>query len=117
MLTDLLNLPVTLVQRDESGDADERGNDIPTETLVETVGELQQRRRREPDDAGELSDADWLLILPADTTIRTGDGVIANGQHFEVVGDPWLARNPRTRAASHVEATLRRTAGAEDGGS
>jgi hypothetical protein len=35
--------------------------------------------------------------------------VIVNDLVFEVVGDPWQARNPRTRLLSHVEATVRKT--------
>lgn len=112
-LATLLNLPVTIVRRDDLGDEDERGNDLPTETLVETVGELQQQQRAEPADAGELSDTRWLLILPAGTDIRTGDGIVCDGQRYEMVGDPWHARNPRTQTASHVECTLRRTASPE----
>jgi hypothetical protein len=82
---------------------------------VQTVGELQQQHRAEPDAAGELSDSTWLLILPAGETIKTGDGVIAGGQVYELIGDPWHARNPRTQEPSHIECTLRRTAADEDG--
>lgn len=111
-LSQLLNRPMTLILRSDTGDEDAYGNDVPDETFVEVAGELQQQRRTEPADAGETSLTDWLLILPAGTLLNTGDAVICDGQVYEVVGAPWAARNPRTGAESHVEATVRRTAGA-----
>lgn len=116
-LTALLNRSVTLVRRSPSGAVDEFGGDIATETLVETVGELQQQRRDEPGDAGEMSDTRWLLILPAATDIDTGDGVVCDGLIFEVVGAPDPLRNPRKMTASHVEVTLRRVATSDEAGS
>lgn len=113
-LTDLLNRPVTIIHRSASGSTDAYGNDVPDETLTATTGELQQVRRDEPGGEGETSRTDWLLILPAGTLLRTGDAVIVDGQEYELVGDPWIARNPRTRLTSHIEATCRRTAAADD---
>jgi hypothetical protein len=110
----LLTLPVTVVHRDSTGAVDEFGNDVPTETLVETVGELQQTRRDEPLTEGELAATTWDLFLPAGTSIATGDAVIAGGSVYEVIGDAWDARNPRTGVQSHVEASLRRV-GDEEG--
>lgn len=110
-LTDLLNLPVTIVRRTMG----EGFDPVPTESLVETFGELQQTARAEPVGEGELSVTTWLLVLPAATDVRTGDAVIADGATYEVIGSPWEARNPRTQFASHVEATLRRTADDEGG--
>lgn len=114
-LSALMNLPVTIVTRTATDELDEFGNERQADASVVTVGELQQLRRDEPDDQGELSDAYWALFLPAGTMITTGDVVLAGGQQFEVVGDPWRARNPRTQVASHIECTLRRAAGDEDG--
>jgi hypothetical protein len=113
-LTALLNRPLTIVRRSPGDTTDEFGNRVPVETFVEAVGELQQQQRAEPVAEGEMSDARWILFLPAGTTIGTGDAVICDGERFELVGEPWPARNPRTRLKSHVEATLRRTSGADD---
>lgn len=109
MLAQLLNRPCTILRRSESGSEDDYGNEIPDEQQVETVCELQQRSRQEPGNEGELSDTSWLAIFPAGTELDTGDGLLVDDQKYEMVGDPWIARNPRTRAVSHVEATLRRT--------
>lgn len=114
MLSTLLNRPMTILRRTASGTTDAYGADIPGTTEVEVVGELQQQRRDEPATEGELSDTRWLAIFPAGTSIDTGDAVACDGETFEVVGDPWAARNPRTQVVSHVEATLRRTATAGD---
>lgn len=113
-LAALLNRPLTLVRRSYLGETDEYGGDIPTETSVAVVGELQQVRRDEPDAEGELSDTMWTLFLPAGTDVNTGDAVICDGQVYEVVGDPWNARNPRTQVESHIECSLRRTGNAGD---
>lgn len=115
MLSTLINRPCTIIRRHEGTTRDAHGNLIPDEEEVETVCELQQRQRSEGDDAGELSDTRWMLFLPAGTEIDTGDGVVVDGQTFEMVGDPWNARNPRTQQESHIEATVRRTAGEETG--
>lgn len=113
-LVTLLNRPCLLVQRSASGDLDRFGNPKRDETTVATVCELQQQRRTEAGDAGELSDTTWALFLPAGTDVTTADTVIVDGQEYELVGEPWDARNPRTQVMSHIEATCRRTRGADD---
>lgn len=109
----LVNRSCTLLQRSE-GAEDDYGNPIKVDTSVETVVELQQRRSDEPDDQGELSDETWVAYFLPTESVNSGDGLVVDGETYEVVGDPWLARNPRTQAASHIEATLRRTAGPGD---
>lgn len=108
-LTDLLNRPLILVRQEPGSEVDDFGNRISEEVTLEVVGEIQQQRRSEDDDEGELSDTRWMLFLPAGTDLDTGDAVICDGEVYEVIGDPWQARNPRTQLASHVEASLRRT--------
>jgi hypothetical protein len=114
VLSKLLNRTVVITQRSASEAIDDYGSEVPDETTVTTRGELQQQQRTEQDLAGETSDTRWLLILPAGTLIGTGDSVEVDGHEYELVGEPWSAVNPRTGAASHVEATLRRVAGSED---
>jgi hypothetical protein len=114
MLSKLLNRTCVLTLRSASEDKDDYGNERPSETTVTVLCELQQQQRTEQDLAGETSDTHWLLILPPGTQIGTGDSAEVDGHEYEVVGEPWKARNPRTQAQSHVEATLRRVAGSED---
>lgn len=110
----LLNRTCTIVHSSTSDDTDAYGNPVPGETVTDVACELQQVQRTEPAGHGELSRTDWLLILPASTLLATGDQVLVDGEAYEVTGDPWRARNPRTGLEHHVEATLRRTAGADD---
>lgn len=116
MLSTLLNRPCTITRRTQSGDVDAYGDAVDGTATASTVCELQQRQRSELPGV-EVSDTTWLLILPAGTDIDTGDKVTVTdtGEAFEMVGDPWPARNPRTGVESHVEATVRRVAGDFDG--
>lgn len=114
MLAQLLNTPCTLILRSASGSTDELGNEIPSETPVDTVCELQQKMRSEGGDEGEVSETDWLIILPAGTQVRTGDAALVGEYEYEMIGDPWHVRNPRIELESHVEITARRVAGSED---
>jgi hypothetical protein len=93
---------------------DDYGMDIPTVSEVETVCELQQQRRDERSDNGEVSYDTWNIFLLAGEEIETGDSVEVGGEVFELIGDPWPVYNPRTGEISHIEATARRTAGSED---
>lgn len=118
MLSLLLNRPCTIWRREASGTIDELGDETQDETATVTVCELQRAAQRpsdEPPLAGEFSSTVWTAFFPAGTDIDTGDRVEVDGRMYEMVGDPWPARNPRTQAESHVEATLKRTAGQEDG--
>lgn len=110
-LTSLINRPATLRHRTGGTRRDRDGNRVPEVVEVETVCELQQRQRRE--DADEVSDARWVAFFLPGEIVGTGDELIVDGVSFQVEGDPWPARSPRSRTLSHIEATLRRTAGAE----
>jgi hypothetical protein len=115
MIADLITTPCTLRLRSESGVEDDYGNDVPTETTVETVCELQKQIRRsseEPEGQGEISDTLWALFLPAGTDVDTSDVVEVDGEMYEMVGEPWPVRHPITGVESHVEASVRRVAGA-----
>lgn len=112
-LSQLINRPCTLVYRTDTGDTDELGNVIPSETRVDAVCEVQQDRREEPGDAGEVSDTRWSGYFLPGVDLRTADAVQVEGiGTFELIGDPWPARNPRTETEEHVEATLRLVRGA-----
>lgn len=120
-LATLLNQTCWIVTRPGSGDGDSYYGDQADETdptAVETVCEVQQRRRDEDEAQGELSSGTWDGFFPAGTDLNTASAVIVEGEGtFELVGDPWRARNPRTQVFGQVEATLIRTAGPEDAAS
>lgn len=115
MLNQLLNRACIIEARIPGG-RDEYNNETDTVVEVETVCELQQRQRTEVSSTGgrtEVSSTEWLLVLPAGTDLSTGDAVVVDGDRYEVIGEPWQARNPRTSQMSHVEATLKRTSGVD----
>jgi len=112
----LLNRPVTITRRTPSATEDAYGNPVDAVVTTTTVGELQQQQRSETDQgawglAGDIVQTVWLLVLPAGTAIDASDRVTIDGKDYEVIGDPWHARNPRTQQDAHVEVTLRRSRG------
>lgn len=111
-LTSLINRPCVLRHRTGGTMVDRDGNEIPEWVETATVCEIQQRRRSENDE--QISSAEWVAFLLPGETVGSGDELLVDGVTFQVEGDPWPARNPRTRQASHIEATLRRMAGALD---
>ena len=104
----LMSRPVTL-RVAAAGAVDEYGNPTDTYTPTSTVGEVQQSQRNDRTDDQHTQDETWRLFLPPSTPLTGWDQVAIDGATFEVVGPPWPAINPRTGAASHVEATIRRT--------
>lgn len=108
-LARLLNRPCTITHREPGAGRDRYGNSLPDEVTVEALCELQQQSRGEDAGRQEISETKWMLVLPAGTVIAAADTVTVDGVEYEVEGDPWRARNPRTQAESHVEATVRRT--------
>jgi hypothetical protein len=113
-LTALLSQSATIVRRSPSGTTDDYGNDIPDETTEDVECYLEQRQRDEDDLSGEVSESEYLLIVPAGTVLDTGDEVIVNELAYEMVGAPWEAWNARTGQVGHIEATVKRVAGEDD---
>lgn len=116
MLSTLINRPATVIQRSASGQKTRFGDSVRTESAVQTLCEIQQKRRDEPAQEGELSDSDWNLFFLPGTDLSSGDAVVVDGEEYELVGEPWVARNPRTGHVSHIECTARRTRGPDDEG-
>jgi hypothetical protein len=115
MLSNLLNRPCQIVRRGPSGVEDEYGNEIAGETVVSTVCELQQDMAAEVASHEEMSKTRWRCFFPVSTDIDGTDRVIIDAEVYEVDGEPWAVRNPRTQQMSHVESRLVRVSG--EGGS
>lgn len=109
-LSSLMGRTCTIVNRTSGTAQDIYGNVVPTSAGTITVAcEIQQERRAEPGDEGELSVTEWVAFFPSGTAIDTGDTVSeATLGAFEVVGRPWDA-NSGSPAVHHVEATLKVT--------
>lgn len=112
-LATLLIRPMTVIRRTSGDTFDEYGGDIPDESAVDVLGEIQQTRRDEPADASELSVTTWTVFLPIGTLVRTGDAILYAGESFEVVGEPWQA-NTGSATMHHVECTVKRTSTPSD---
>jgi hypothetical protein len=113
----LLNRPCTITRRSGAITTDTYGNEIHALESVQSTCELQQASRSESTERGDVSHRDWRLFLPAGTHVGAADTVTVDGEDFEIVGDPWPARNPRTQTVSHLEATVTRRAAPGDPGS
>ena len=114
-ISDLLTRSCSILRRKPSGETDEYGDEVVAVTVESTVCEVQQRQRDEPATEGDLSDTGWLGVSPAGTELRTADAIEVNGiGTLELIGDPWPVRDPETGETSHIEATLRVTAGGNE---
>ncbi|HMV75343.1 MAG TPA: hypothetical protein PKB00_12285 [Microthrixaceae bacterium] len=110
-LAGLLNQSCTITTRTDAGTKDRYGNPDLTEATTATVCYCEQRTRAEASDGlGEVQQEDWLVMLPAGTTVNGHDKITVGSLVLEVVGPPWPVRNPRTQSTSHVELTARRAA-------
>lgn len=103
----------TILSRTAGTATDVYGNATQGTTSVAISCEIQQIRRAEPGDQGEFSVTEWVGFFPSGTSLDTGDQVVvaSMGGTFEVVGEPWDATTG-SAAVRHMEATLKRTAGA-----
>ncbi len=110
-IASLINRRCTLRHR-SGGTVNDDGDRVPSWTTTDTVCEVQQRRRSEDDD--QIDTAVWVAFFLPGEVVGSGDILEVDGVSYELVGDPWHARNPLAQRPSHIEATLQRTAGAED---
>ena len=119
MLSNLLNRPCQIVRRGPSGVEDDYGNELAGETVVSTVCELQSGAGAnvgaEIGKHEDLRRTQRQCFFPVGTDIDGNDRVIVDNEFYEVEGEPWAVRNPRTQQMSHVEAKLIRVQG--EGGS
>lgn len=108
-LAGLLNQSCTITTRADSATVDRYGNPAQTESTATTVCYAEQRTRAESSDGkGEVQQEEWLVMLPAGTTVNGHDKITVGSLVLEVVGPPWPVRNPRTQSESHVECNARK---------
>ncbi len=117
MSIERLMMPVMILRRVGSGEEDEYGNETskPEEIVGKAVIQKAQRRAQEEQGTeGEVSDTLWNGYFPTGTVLKTSDAIRSEaGKVFELVGDPWDAREG-SPSMWHLEANLRRVAGAGD---
>lgn len=104
----MINRPCTIISRhQDETEWDDYGDERVVERRRASVCEVQQRSRTEPGGMGETSITEWDIFFRAGETLDTGDAIEVDGDVYEVVGDPWIAKNPLTGRVSHVEVTAR----------
>lgn len=115
MLADLISRPCVITRSvADDDDRDKYGNPLTDAETIDTVCELQQRTRGEDAGADEFSETMWALFFLPHEELDTEATVTVDGHVYELVGEPWIVRNPRTHQVSHIEATAKRTATADD---
>lgn len=111
-LARLINRPCTIRRMTEGEVRDKHGNVESVVAETETVCELQQQPAFRSESEEQVSENRWFVYLLPGEIVGSGDSIDIEGAgQFEVFGEPWEARNPRTRRASHIEVAVRRTAG------
>lgn len=116
----LINRPCTIRREVEGDTKDELGNATTDAVAVETKCELQQASGFRSEREGEVSETRWVIFLLPGEEVGSGDSIDVEGDGvFEVFGEPWKVRNPRTGACSHIEVAVERTVapGESPGGS
>jgi hypothetical protein len=112
-----INRPCSILTRSESGSKDIYGDPDKTPDSVDTVCEMQPRSAVEPENAGDLSDEDWVgWFFPADhASLNSASAVAVPGLGtFEVAGSPAIWHDSITQQDDHIQVNLRRTAGPAD---
>lgn len=106
----LMNQACTITTRVDAATKDRYGNPDHTEATVSTVCYWEQRSRTETSGEGVVAVEEWLVMLPAGTTVDQNDKITVGALSLEVLGPAWPALNPRTQSTSHVEVTCKRSA-------
>lgn len=106
-LAGLLNQACTITTRTDAGTVDRYGNPELTTATTATVCYAEQKSRSEDTANTDQQSQEWLVLLPAGTTVDGNDLITVGSLALEVIGPPWEARNPRTQAVSHIECTAR----------
>jgi hypothetical protein len=108
MIDALLTLEAQLLRRSQDGPPDEYGNPAWEAVAEPVTCELQQEGATEAE-GGAVQVSAWRVYLAAAAAdVRGWDALEVAGATYEVDGDAWTVRNPRTGAISHVEARVRR---------
>jgi hypothetical protein len=98
---------ITVSDPDNPSGVDEYGNPIPGTSVVATICHYEQQSSDEArDPSGEVLQDLTLLMVPSGTPINGWSMVTIAGVAFDVIGRPNVVMSPRTRLASHVEASL-----------
>lgn len=116
-LQSLINRPVVILTRSDSGEIDEAGDEVLDEVAVQTVGEIQPNDTSEPSQHPDIADSDWVGFFLNDDFANLNSASLVwvpDEGEFEIEGEPLRWRNPRTQSFEYVAVGLNRVAGASD---
>lgn len=107
----LMNVSCRILSRTaDYGTTDDYGNPTFEVVPVAVSGcEIQQSASSEDHD-DDVQTSVFRVFLPPDVPVRGWDAIelTETGERFELDGDAWMVRNPRTGLLSHVEGIVRR---------
>lgn len=102
----LLNVTATIQSR-SAASTDAHGNPVSATASSTSVRcYFEQTRRDEQEGARNAAEAEYLLVLPAGTSIDQNDRVVIGSTTYEVKGQPWQASRANTGQVHHLEATI-----------
>jgi hypothetical protein len=114
----MMNREVVILYYEDTGEIDdETGNAVVDEFGITTVGEIQPRRTDEPSGHPDIASSDWIGFFLSDDGpyLDSGSIVWIPGEgEYEVVGEPFLRRDPFNETESYIKAGLSRVAGTAD---
>jgi hypothetical protein len=89
---------------------DDYNNPIPTVTTAAVKCWVEQSQADDNTVDTDQQSETFRLYLPPTAAIDGTDRLTVAGSTYEIVGPPWRATSPRTRAVTHIEARGRRVA-------
>lgn len=108
----LLNQPLTIQHRSDTGPTDDYGNLAPGTTSVdETTGYVEQTEAQEITVDRQTYRTDWRVFLAAGVSVDASDRIVYGSRTFEVIGSPHEVWNPRSRVVHHIEVRAREVTG------
>jgi hypothetical protein len=107
LLARLLTRPCVLIAR-APGAVDSYGDASWVETRTNAYCYAEQIVGTEPGDPNYQAD-DLRVLLDASAVVDGLDAIEIDGDRYELVGPPWMAKDPRTNADHHLEMRTRWT--------
>lgn len=120
----LLRTPILVERVTQTGPPDEMGDPTEESTWLRFLGYVWQASSTETGSNGVIVTDQYqiALVRSANGLIHAGDRIVASGElddlgvpvpdvgeTYEVDGEPWPARNPRTQLIEYVQGRLVRT--------
>ena len=97
-----------VIQTCSPAGTDEYGNEVQVLDSTDSVCEAQQSARVEDTTTGDTQTTTWRVWLPSDAVVTGSDRLVIDSYIYELIGDPWPARDLRSGQVVYNECTARR---------